>query len=154
MSRIEGEIGLARGRTAGIDTDDIATGCVDQPEIVAAQGVHVRIGDGDGARRGDHRFDGVTAFLQHAGAGAGRQVMRRDDHAPPGSNRLQHRYGAARRQASACAAASALDGSTVTPADRKTVSCALRFCGSLSVPVTDAITAVSLRSCEASCVAR
>ena len=103
---------------------------------------------------GDHRFDGVTAFLQHAGAGTGRQVMRRDDHAPPGSNRLQHRYGAARRQASAYAAASALDGWTVTPADRKTVSCALRFCGSLSVPVTDAITAVSLRSCEASCVAR
>ena len=70
---------------AGVDPDRIASGLGDEPEIVAAERVHVGIDDGDRGGRCDHRFDGVAAVIQHAKPGLSRQVMGGRDHAAIGA---------------------------------------------------------------------
>ena len=77
--------GPSRGRTAGIDRDRFRSRCVHDPEAVAADGVHVRVDDGDGGGGGDHRFDGVAALAQHREPGLGGEMVRGDDHTPGGS---------------------------------------------------------------------
>ena len=53
----------------------------DEPEVVTAEAVHVRVNDGN--RRGscDHGLDSVTAISKNREAGLGCKVVGRDDHA-------------------------------------------------------------------------
>ncbi len=53
----------------------------DQPEAVAADAVHMRVGNRDRGRGRDHRFDGVSAFAQDRQRTLRSQGVRRDRHA-------------------------------------------------------------------------
>ena len=70
-----------RGPAACIDRDRLRPRRADEPEPVAADGVHVRVGDGDGGGGGDHRLDGVAALAQHRKPGLRGEMVRGDDHA-------------------------------------------------------------------------
>ena len=59
--------GERTGRAAGVDDARRPARLGDEEEGVAADPVHVRIDDGDGRRRGDHRLDRVAAGPQHLG---------------------------------------------------------------------------------------
>ena len=66
---------------------------MDQPHVVAAHTVHVRVDDGDGGGGGDGGIERVAARAQRGEAGFRGQNMRRGDHAawrsclvPPGSS--------------------------------------------------------------------
>ena len=82
--------GLRRGPAARIDRNRFRVRCADDPEPVAADGVHVRIDDGDGGGGGNHRLDGVAAFAQHRESGLGGEMVRSDDHAPGGGSGMDH----------------------------------------------------------------
>ena len=77
LTAVEIHVSEARCATAGIDADRIGARLIDQPEIVATERVHVRVGNDDGAGGGNHRLDGVAALAQDPGTGLGREVMRR-----------------------------------------------------------------------------
>ncbi len=87
---VERGIGAPGGRTAGVDAHGRLSRLGDQPEVVAAQSVHMRIDHGDGGRRGDHGFDGVAAVLQYTQPCLGCQMMGGGDHAASGGRREDH----------------------------------------------------------------
>lgn len=90
MSPVKRDIRRAGDGAAGVDADGRAGAVRDEPEIIAAEGIHVGIDDGDGRRRRDHRLDRVAALAEHAKPGLGRQMVGGDDHPPHGPGRLQH----------------------------------------------------------------
>ena len=71
--------------------DGLAAAFADEPEVVTAEAVHVRVNDGD--RRGscDHGLDSVTAISKNREAGLGCKVVGRDDHAASRPRRFDHR---------------------------------------------------------------
>src|SRR5271166_537780 len=80
---IEGAAGQACRRAASIDADGRAAAVANQPEIVAAKAVHMRIDDGNDRRCSDDSFDSIAAVTQDAESSFGGQMMRSDYHAPP-----------------------------------------------------------------------
>src|ERR1700687_3997416 len=58
---------------------------VDQPEVVAAHAVHVRVDDGDGGRRGDGGVQRIAAPAKGGYPTLACQQMRRADHAAGGA---------------------------------------------------------------------
>ena len=71
--------GAGAGRPAGFDVSDAAARLVDQPEAVAADGVHVGVDDGDRGGHADHRLDGVAAGGEDGAAGLGGRRVRGGD---------------------------------------------------------------------------
>ncbi len=76
---VGGDRRLLAGEAAGFDGPHRASWVTDDPEAVAADGVHVRIDDGDAGGHRDHRLDSVPALQQDFAAGLGRQPVRRGD---------------------------------------------------------------------------
>ena len=76
---IAGERGIAAGGAAALEGPHPAPGVTHQPEAVAADGVHVRIDDGNRRGHGDHGLDGVAAQDEDIAAGLGCQLMGRRD---------------------------------------------------------------------------
>ena len=82
-----GGIGSA---SAGIDTSRLTAGGVEQPEVVTAQTVHVRVHDGDSTACCQHCLDGIATFGKHALPRARGEVVRRRYHTLVGTSGLQH----------------------------------------------------------------
>jgi hypothetical protein len=99
LACIPADVGGSGGRAAGVDGQwrRRALGrVVDQPEAVAADGVHVRVDHGDGGGRGHHRLHRGAAVTQHVAAGLGGQVVGGNHHAAEGGVGVDHaglRYG-------------------------------------------------------------
>ena len=73
-------IGGGRGTARGVESAErFARGVVDQPHVVAADPVHVRVDHGDRRRGGDRGVQRVAATLKHRDAGLGGQRMGRRD---------------------------------------------------------------------------
>ena len=69
-------IGGGRGAARGVEAAErSARGVVDQPHVVAADPVHVRVDHGDRRGGGDRGIEGVAAALKHRDAGLGGQPM-------------------------------------------------------------------------------
>ena len=80
------EIGAGRRAPGRVEGEQAARArVVDQPEVVAADPVHVRIDDGDGGGRGEGRVEGVAAAREDGAARLGGQMMGRGHEAARGA---------------------------------------------------------------------
>ena len=80
-----------RGRSTGAHANGRTAGERNQPERIAANAVHVRIGHSDGRGGGDHCLDGIAAFAQDLCTGLRGKMMRSRDHALRRFACVQHR---------------------------------------------------------------
>ena len=89
---VEVRVGQSGSRAASVDAEGRFAALADEPEIVAAQRIHMRVGHHDRGRRRNHGLDGIAALAQDGATGFRRQVMRRDDHAILRADELRHYF--------------------------------------------------------------
>ena len=90
--RLTGRIPASRVAAAapGIDAPRTLARHGNEPEIVASETVHMRIGHDDGGCRRHHRFEACTIFLKYAKSGSGREIVRGGHHRPEAAFGLNH----------------------------------------------------------------
>ncbi len=82
--------GEAAGRSARLDGAHPPARFAHEPEGVAADRVHVRIGDRDRRGHGHHRLEGIAALGEDGASGLGGEVMRRGDGRRGKNRRVKH----------------------------------------------------------------
>ena len=79
LGAVVGDRGALAGVAAGFDRAHAPAALADEPEAVAAEGVHVGIDDRDRGGHRDHRLDRVAALRENVAPRLGGQDVRRGD---------------------------------------------------------------------------